>query len=117
MMLGGVIAGYCVSGRFSAATAPARVMTIDSTAAKIGRSMKKCENITALTTPDLLPWSRAGGPPAATASVALPVVPGGPPVPLHQASIILYRCSPAERPAGRRGSAGRHGPPWPRREF
>jgi hypothetical protein len=26
------------------ATPPASVMTIDSTAAKIGRSMKKCEN-------------------------------------------------------------------------
>src|SRR5262245_9035687 len=44
-MLGGVIGGYCASGRLSRATAPARVMTIDSTAAKIGRSMKKCENM------------------------------------------------------------------------
>ena len=45
MMLGGVIGGYWASGRLNAATAPARVMTIDSTEAKIGRSMKKCENI------------------------------------------------------------------------
>src|SRR5207248_6755001 len=45
MMLGGVIGGYCASGRLRAATAPARVMTIDSTAAKIGRLMKKCENM------------------------------------------------------------------------
>ena len=44
-MLGGVIGGYCASGRLKTATAPARVMTIDSTEAKIGRSMKKCENI------------------------------------------------------------------------
>src|SRR5437762_2995630 len=44
-MLGGVIGGYCASGRLTAATAPARVMTMDSTAAKIGRSIKKCENM------------------------------------------------------------------------
>ena len=44
MMLGGVICGYWASGRLKTATAPARVMTIDSTEAKIGRSMKKCEN-------------------------------------------------------------------------
>src|SRR5437899_13092259 len=45
MMLGGVICGYCASGRFRRATKPASVMTIESTDAKIGRSMKKCENI------------------------------------------------------------------------
>src|SRR5437868_5595601 len=44
MMLGGVIGGYSATGRLTAATAPPRAMTIDSTAAKIGRSMKKCEN-------------------------------------------------------------------------
>ena len=32
-------------GRVNTATAPASVMTMDSTAAKIGRSMKKCEII------------------------------------------------------------------------
>src|SRR5947209_19351233 len=47
-MLGGVIGGYCATGRLTTATAPARVMTIDSTDAKIGRSMKKCENMAAL---------------------------------------------------------------------
>src|SRR5689334_5139059 len=47
MMLGGVIGGYCASGKLSTATPPARVITSDSTAAMIGRSMKKCENITA----------------------------------------------------------------------
>src|SRR5712692_3266636 len=45
MMLGGVICGYWATGRLMAATAPANVMTTESTAAKIGRSMKKCENI------------------------------------------------------------------------
>src|SRR5947199_6618136 len=44
MMLGGVICGYCATGRVQTAMPPARVMTIDSTAAKIGRSMKKREN-------------------------------------------------------------------------
>src|SRR5690348_16847375 len=47
MMLGGVICGYCATGRFTTATAPARVMTSDSTDAKIGRSIKKCENMVA----------------------------------------------------------------------
>ena len=32
MMLGGVIGGYCATGRLTTATAPARVMTMDSTA-------------------------------------------------------------------------------------
>ena len=41
MMLGGVICGYCAMGRLKTATPPASVMTMDSTAAKIGRSMKK----------------------------------------------------------------------------
>src|SRR5436190_24186830 len=45
MMLGGVIGGYCATGKFTSATAPARKITIDRTDAKIGRSMKKCENI------------------------------------------------------------------------
>ena len=36
--------GYCASGNDSRATPPASVMTIDSTDAKIGRSMKKREN-------------------------------------------------------------------------
>ena len=44
-MEGGVIGGYCATGRLSAATVPVNVMTMDSTDAKIGRSMKKCENI------------------------------------------------------------------------
>jgi hypothetical protein len=47
MMLGGVICGYWATGKVRTATAPARVMTMDSTEAKIGLSMKKCEIITA----------------------------------------------------------------------
>ena len=45
--VGGVTSGYWATGSDSAATEPASVTTIDSTEAKIGRSMKKCE-ITAL---------------------------------------------------------------------
>ena len=41
--VGGVTSGYWATGSDRAATAPASVMTIDSTEAKIGRSMKKCE--------------------------------------------------------------------------
>src|SRR5947208_1569734 len=44
MMLGGVICGYCASGSVKRATPPASVMTMESTEAKIGRSMKKREN-------------------------------------------------------------------------
>src|SRR6266849_9642503 len=44
MMLGGVICGYWATGSVGIATNPVRTMTMDSTAAKIGRLMKKREN-------------------------------------------------------------------------
>src|SRR5262245_23144068 len=50
---GGVIGGYWAIGNENSAIAPVRVMTIDSTAAKIGRSMKKREIMAA-------PLSRQG---------------------------------------------------------
>src|SRR5436190_495601 len=37
------MSGYCAKGSRVSATAPTITMTIDTTAAKIGRSMKKCE--------------------------------------------------------------------------
>ena len=40
---GGVICGYWAIGRLNSAIPPVKVMTIDSTVAKMGRSMKKCE--------------------------------------------------------------------------
>src|SRR5437588_8551534 len=40
---GGEIGGYCAIGKENTASPPASVMTTDSTVAKIGRSMKKCE--------------------------------------------------------------------------
>src|ERR1700730_16136925 len=40
---GGAISGYCAIGRRTNDTAPKIVKTIEITAAKIGRSMKKCE--------------------------------------------------------------------------
>jgi hypothetical protein len=43
-MLGGVIGGYWAIGNVKTAILPANVMTMDITAAKIGRSMKKREN-------------------------------------------------------------------------
>ena len=46
--VGGVMRGYCASGKENSATPPASVMTMDSTAAKIGRSMKKRENTSLL---------------------------------------------------------------------
>ena len=45
VMLGGVIGGYCATGKLNIATNPAMTITIDNTDAKIGRRMKKCENI------------------------------------------------------------------------
>src|SRR5215467_5724543 len=43
LMIGGAISGYCAIGRRQNATAPRITNTIESTDAKIGRSMKKCE--------------------------------------------------------------------------
>lgn len=41
---GGVIWGYCAIGSQVRAIAPVSVMTTETTVAKMGRSMKKCEN-------------------------------------------------------------------------
>ena len=43
--VGGVTCGYWAKGRFRIASPPANVITIDSTVAKIGRSMKNRENM------------------------------------------------------------------------
>ena len=43
LMIGGAISGYCATGRRENATTPRITNTIETTAAKIGRSMKKCE--------------------------------------------------------------------------
>ena len=43
LMIGGAISGYCAIGRRKNATAPRITNTIETTEAKIGRSMKKCE--------------------------------------------------------------------------
>src|ERR1700728_221999 len=43
LMIGGAISGYCAIGRRENDTAPKITKTIETTAAKIGRSMKKCE--------------------------------------------------------------------------
>src|SRR5690242_16653887 len=43
LMIGGAISGYCATGRRAKLTAPRITNTIETTAAKIGRSMKKCE--------------------------------------------------------------------------
>ena len=43
VMIGGAISGYCATGRRRNATPPRITNTMETTAAKIGRSMKKCE--------------------------------------------------------------------------
>src|ERR1043166_2754920 len=43
LMIGGAISGYCATGKRMNETPPRMTNTIDSTEAKIGRSMKKCE--------------------------------------------------------------------------
>src|SRR3984957_20201776 len=43
LMIGGAISGYCATGNRENATPPRTTNTIETTAAKIGRSMKKCE--------------------------------------------------------------------------
>src|SRR5713101_825192 len=42
---GGVIWGYCATGSEKSAMVPVRVMTTDTTTAKMGRSMKNRENM------------------------------------------------------------------------
>src|SRR5688572_1207869 len=44
-MVGGATSGYCAIGSPSRATPPTMTMTTESTVAKMGRSMKKCEII------------------------------------------------------------------------
>src|ERR1051325_734907 len=58
--VGGVISGYCAIGSANKAILPASVMTIDSTQAKIGRSMKKREN-TKVPHSFLFPFSARNG--------------------------------------------------------
>ncbi len=63
---GGAISGYCAIGSTRIEASPASTMKIDSTAAKIGRSMKKRENIGGSLSRDrrrLARHSRAGGAP------------------------------------------------------
>src|ERR1700731_2992218 len=43
LMIGGAISGYCATGSRENDTPPRMMNTIETTAAKIGRSMKKCE--------------------------------------------------------------------------
>src|SRR5689334_4262576 len=43
LMMGGAISGYCATGSRQNDTAPRMMKTIETTDAKIGRSMKKCE--------------------------------------------------------------------------
>src|SRR5262249_19343123 len=43
LMIGGAISGYCATGRRVNETTPRMTNTIETTEAKIGRSMKKCE--------------------------------------------------------------------------
>ena len=45
MTVGGEIDGNCAKGSEKTEIPPARVITMESTAAKMGRSMKKRENI------------------------------------------------------------------------
>src|SRR5262245_16522630 len=48
VMMGGAISGYCATGSRANATAPRITNTIDTTAAKIGRSMKKRDRVIAV---------------------------------------------------------------------
>src|SRR5581483_4105453 len=43
VMVGGAISGYCATGRRQNATPPTITKIIETTEAKIGRSMKKCD--------------------------------------------------------------------------
>src|ERR1043166_9214356 len=45
LIVGGTTSGYCAMGSLTSATTPTITMTIDSTLAKMGRSMKKRESM------------------------------------------------------------------------
>src|SRR5207237_4001686 len=62
LMTGGAISGYCAIGRRKNATPPTMMKTIETTAAKIGRSMKKWEMRIALAPQPALAVGPAGGP-------------------------------------------------------
>src|SRR6204780_2740208 len=53
LMIGGAISGYCATGSRENDTPPRITNTIETTAAKIGRSMKKCEMRIVLASPRL----------------------------------------------------------------
>src|SRR6478752_2748399 len=72
-MVGGVTSGYWATGRVTRATAPARVMTMDRTEAKIGRSMKKRE-ITPTPRFETTAGSFHGLPPRGVCQVGLPTL-------------------------------------------
>src|SRR5688572_7520749 len=55
---GGAISGYCAIGSTRIAASPAMTMKIESTAAKIGRSIKKRE---IMVDPDFCRWGRGAG--------------------------------------------------------
>src|SRR5437879_23246 len=59
LMTGGAISGYCATGRRKNDTAPTITNTTEITAAKIGRSMKKCEMRIALPQ-SVLGWEPLG---------------------------------------------------------
>ena len=58
LITGGAISGYCATGSRENATPPRITKTIETTEAKIGRSMKKCE------------MRMAGSPPAISTAAA-----------------------------------------------
>src|SRR5215510_5967130 len=61
LMIGGAISGYCAIGRRKNATPTRITNTIETTDAKIGRSMKKCERRIALR-PYCVQWDHPKGP-------------------------------------------------------
>src|SRR5271165_1916677 len=62
LMIGGAISGYCAIGRRENDTPPRITNTIETTAAKIGRSMKKCEMRILRHQPAVASWPALGAP-------------------------------------------------------
>src|SRR3954452_23192454 len=83
---GGLISGYWATGRLTSASPPASAMTTDTTAAKIGRSMKKRLNMNpclrpegaAENSPGRKPWESGEGTPDGTSPEGAP--PAGAPL-------------------------------------
>jgi hypothetical protein len=76
LIVGGAISGYCATGRLTKLTSPSSTMMIETTEAKIGRSMKKCDmgNAAPYFAADGVPAGAPGG--RSPSAIGITLMPG-----------------------------------------